>query len=367
MQGTRPHDVDVDVVVIGAGIAGLTALGALIAAGQNAICVEARDRVGGRLLSAPTAHGPLDLGATWFWSHERRVTRLVDDLDIDTFGQHIAGDALFDDGSEVRRFGGNPIDVPAYRFAAGAAALTDRLAAALSTDAVRLSTPVTALRADNGAGILVSTAEAPLRTRHVILAVPPALAVARIDLPPALPDSLIRLARSTPVWMGAVAKVVAQYPAPFWREDGLAGAAVSRSGPLQELHDMSGPGGSPAALFGFAPGASMRPGRNLADDAVSQLVRLFGPQAAAPRNVIVQDWSQETWTSPPRVHTQMDHSRFGHELYTRPALDGRLHWASTETSTEHAGHIAGAVAAGERAAAAVLDHARPTTQTTRNR
>ncbi|MFF4042092.1 FAD-dependent oxidoreductase [Streptomyces sp. NPDC001816] len=49
-----------------------------------------------------------------------------------------------------------------------------------------------------------------------------------------------------------------------------------------------------------------------------------------------------------------DHSLLGHTLYRRPALDGRLHWASTETATDHAGHIEGALAAGERAAHAVL-------------
>ncbi|GAA2325683.1 hypothetical protein GCM10010246_03660 [Streptomyces cuspidosporus] len=49
-----------------------------------------------------------------------------------------------------------------------------------------------------------------------------------------------------------------------------------------------------------------------------------------------------------------DYSLFGHPLYQRPALDGSLHWASTETATDHAGHIGGALASGERAARAVL-------------
>ncbi|WP_399120269.1 FAD-dependent oxidoreductase [Streptomyces sp. KM273126] len=45
-------------------------------------------------------------------------------------------------------------------------------------------------------------------------------------------------------------------------------------------------------------------------------------------------------------------------LYRQPALGGRLHWASTETAAaEHAGHIEGALAAGERAARAVLNAA----------
>ncbi|MFC9506007.1 hypothetical protein [Streptomyces sp. NPDC057002] len=54
-----------------------------------------------------------------------------------------------------------------------------------------------------------------------------------------------------------------------------------------------------------------------------------------------------------------DYSLFGHPLYRRPALDGRLHWASTETADRYAGHIEGAPAAAERAVTASL-----TTQTT---
>ncbi|MFF7790337.1 FAD-dependent oxidoreductase [Streptomyces sp. NPDC007991] len=51
-------------------------------------------------------------------------------------------------------------------------------------------------------------------------------------------------------------------------------------------------------------------------------------------------------------------------LSARAALDGRLHWASTETAAEYAGHIEGALAAGERAARAVL--AAPGRPNTRN-
>lgn len=87
------------------------------------------------------------------------------------------------------------------------------------------------------------------------------------------------------MWTGAITKAAAVYDGAFWRDDGLAGAAVSHLSPFRELHDHSGPGAGPAAIFGFA-------GSDLFADAtipqvaaafVEQLTRLFGPQAAGPR------------------------------------------------------------------------------------
>ncbi|MFD5452053.1 FAD-dependent oxidoreductase [Streptomyces sp. NPDC127100] len=152
--------------------------------------------------------------------------------------------------------------------------------------------------------------------------------------------------------MGAAVKVVAHYPTASWQEDGLAGAAFSRTGPLREIHDMSGPDGEPAALFGFAHARTVRPG--FEQVVAAQLARLFGPAADSPAAPHVQDWSGEQWTAPSTVEHLADYSLFGHPLFQRPALDGSLHWASTETATDHAGHVEGALASGERAARAVL-------------
>ncbi|MEV7391840.1 MULTISPECIES: FAD-dependent oxidoreductase [unclassified Streptomyces] len=341
-----------DVVVVGAGIAGLAAASALVAAGRDVVCLEARDRVGGRLLAVAAPPGTLDLGATWFWEGERRVAELVARLGIDTFEQHLAGDTLVQDATGVRRLPGNLIDAPARRFTQGAGTLAHALAAQLPADVVRLDSPVVAVRSRGTGGLEVRTPHAVLYAEHVIVALPPAVALARIDFGSQLSPELARLARATPVWMGAVAKVVARYPAAFWREAGLAGAAFSRTGPLQEVHDMSGPGGRPAALFGFAAAQAL--GRDAEQAILAQLARLFGPAAAEPETLHIQDWSGEPWTAPPAVHHLADYSLFGHALYRRPALDGRLHWASTETAEQYAGHIEGALAAAERAAHSIL-------------
>lgn len=69
---------DVDVVVIGAGAAGLSAASALRQAGRSALLLEASDRAGGR---AWTAHPP-ELGGVWFdmgavWLHAAERNPLV--------------------------------------------------------------------------------------------------------------------------------------------------------------------------------------------------------------------------------------------------------------------------------------------------
>ncbi|MFJ8024959.1 flavin monoamine oxidase family protein [Streptomyces sp. NPDC096311] len=347
------------VVVIGAGASGLAAASILTRAGHDVVVLESRERIGGRLLSAPaTAERSLDLGATWFWDDERHVRTLLADSGLGSFPQHTTGDAVHQDAGGVQRLAGNPIDARSNRFTGSAAALTDALAASLPPGTLRLGTPVTAIRT-TPSGLTVHTPDSVIEAEHVVLAVPPALALARIDFDGQLPADLVRVAEQTPIWMGAVVKVVAEYPKAFWRRDGLAGAAFSRTGPLQEIHDMSGPGGQPAALFGFAHASTARsagPGFRAA--VTGQLAQLFGPQAAQPLALHVQDWSAEQWTSPAQVAQLDDYSLFGHRLYQRPALDGRLHWASTETARGYAGHIEGALAGGERAAHAIL-HALP--------
>jgi polyamine oxidase len=53
------------VLVVGAGIAGLTAANALTQAGVDCVVLEARDRIGGRLHTADLAGAPVDLGGSW--------------------------------------------------------------------------------------------------------------------------------------------------------------------------------------------------------------------------------------------------------------------------------------------------------------
>lgn len=333
----------VNTVIVGAGISGLSIADHLIRAGHAVTLLEARTRVGGRLLGSP-----LDLGASWFWPGEQRVSALARRLGMETFDQYREGDAIIDDISGVQRYPGNPVDVPAHRIVDGTATLAAALADQLPAGVLHLEEPVHRITDDLG----VVTSHREWQADHVVIALPPALAARSIDLPSALPLELINVASRTPVWMGDSVKVVAHYDEPFWRRDGLAGAAISRRGPLAEIHDMSGLGGRPAALFGFARAASVHPG--IEADIREQLVRMFGPQAAAPIELFIQDWSREQWTAAPSGGGSPEYGLFGHPFYRGASLGGRLHWSSTETAQSFAGHIEGALEAAERTVAAIV-------------
>ena len=60
-------DVTPSVVIIGAGIAGLSAARALADQGLKPIVLEARERIGGRILTMCLDRQAIDLGASWIY------------------------------------------------------------------------------------------------------------------------------------------------------------------------------------------------------------------------------------------------------------------------------------------------------------
>ena len=93
---------DADVVVIGAGLAGLTAAHRLTTAGASVVVVEARGRVGGRVLTTQLDDLTVDLGGTWVGPGQDRIAALLDELGVSTFPTHDHGDDLL----VLRRHGG---------------------------------------------------------------------------------------------------------------------------------------------------------------------------------------------------------------------------------------------------------------------
>ncbi len=85
------------VAILGGGLAGLYAATLLHRAGIPFTLLEARNRLGGRILTAETETDGFDLGPSKFWPQAQpHLTELIHQLGLETFPQHTEGDILFE-------------------------------------------------------------------------------------------------------------------------------------------------------------------------------------------------------------------------------------------------------------------------------
>lgn len=94
LQGALPAQVDV--VVVGAGLSGLVAAREVAASGRSVLVVEARSRVGGRLLNHRLGTGgTIEAGGAFIGPTQDHVARLADELGVATFLENTAGKNVY--------------------------------------------------------------------------------------------------------------------------------------------------------------------------------------------------------------------------------------------------------------------------------
>lgn len=356
------------VLIVGGGLAGLTTARLLHRAGVDVQVWEARERVGGRILSVdasghPSADG-FDLGPSWFWPRmQPSMAEVVAELQLAAFPQHSDGDIVFQRMSReaVQRYGGSRQEPESMRLVGGTGALVTATASSLPSACVRLGSRLTHLSLTPGgvdARFIDGTgSEETVCASHVVLALPPRLLASTVTFAPALDASTAARWLQTPTWMAPHAKFFALYDRAFWRDAGLSGTAQSMVGPLAEMHDATTASGQ-AALFGFV-GISAAQRQTLGQDAivaaaVRQLVTLFGPDAATPRATLYKDWAADPLTATEQDWTDGAHPVVERRTRAEGAWGPWITLAGSETSPVEPGYLAGAVHAAECAASEVL-------------
>jgi monoamine oxidase len=394
----------IDVAVVGAGFAGLSAAAALEAAGWTVEVIEARDRVGGKVASVLDQTGAVvDLGGQWVTDDMPRVLELIHRHGLTLVAPHRpdhslvhpAGDVdrvgeLFDEvssaggsssmGDLLRRLPAaeraavwssiqvvwcqDPDVVPArfvkamhelseiegeelqYFVAESIHALADRMAADL-TGRVRLGVTVTAVER-RAEGVTVLTSAGPIEARRVVLAIPPQ-AAARLPVTPPLEPDLIEACSSFRA--GDVLKVLLRYESPMWSGDACIFADPAGMWVTSMASDEP-------ALVAFLGGPLAVSARALTSDDRRRLVlgniaSALGDEALDPVSYLEQDWPPDELGGGGYCAVIVDGDP-DHVIGRIREGSGGLTFASTELASSYPGFIEGAIVAGREAAARII-------------
>ncbi|MEP0962852.1 MAG: FAD-dependent oxidoreductase [Roseobacter sp.] len=337
-------------LIIGGGLSGLALANKLEENGIDYQLLEARARFGGRIKTEQHRTGYFDMGPAWFWPGQPRIAALTERLGLEKFHQFADGDLTYEnERGQVQRGRGFASMEGSWRLAGGFGALVDALLANIPMDRRQLNANVAILKqGETGVAATLASGET-ITADHVILSLPPRIA-ANIVYEPTLPAATISALQNIPTWMAAQAKAVAVYDTPFWRANGVSGDAQSRHGPMVEIHDASAAQGGPYALFGFlgVPPQARLDQQALQQQIMSQLVRLFGPEAREPVTLFVKDWARD-----PQTATKADQTPiYAYPSYGLPPSmvghwGGQLHFSGTEVAPEFGGYLEGALEAAE--------------------
>ncbi len=236
----------------------------------------------------------------------------------------------------------------------GIGTLVDGLAAELG-DRVRLGHRVTSIVEDTDGITLTTTADA-INATEVVVTVPPPL-LDRIDFQPSLPPARSAIAART--YMGSVYKAIAVFPTPFWRDRTENTEIMVLDAPGIAVFDTSPPDG-PGHLCMLVGGPPARTLDNL--DPSSRRETILGPLVSRLGTEILEpvSWHEKAWhlddnvgggyTALPEPGTTTDSNT---PMTFTPI--GHIHWAGTETATDHPGYLDGAIESGNRVAHEILE------------
>ena len=355
-----------EVLIVGAGLSGLALATKLFNRGIEVRVIEARSRSGGRMLSVASTKksidaGHFDMGPSWVWPGQPLIENLLKSMHIDIFEQYSSGNLVYEDElGLVRRDYDYSTMGGSLRVDGGMQLVINRLKESLPDSSVLESHRLVNIKTPGDTVIAtVETSQSTIefQTNNIVFCVPPRLVATTIGFEPELPVDVLQSLRLIPTWMAGHGKLIAIYDQPFWRDMGLSGDAISRQGPLMEIHDASPKNLACGALFGFVGLPAHSPEREpsiLVEHSIKQLERLFGSQAANPVDVLFRDWALEPFTATQEDTLSGHHPNYGLTGNINAMKARGIYFSSTETSSQSGGFIEGALEAAENTAQLIM-------------
>ena len=342
-----------NVLIIGAGLSGLTSAFLLERQGFQCTVLESRARVGGRIHTLYSKdHAPVEMGATWIDLGQKNIIALIKMLDIDLFEQELGKTAVYEQisSSPAQLVQLPPNNNPSFRIKGGTGKLIEGLQAELSNTKIHFSTKCLSISSEDEL-LKISSSTGDYSASFIINTLPPYLFNNTVEVSPNLPSEVVNVMNQTHTWMGDSIKVSILFRNAFWKEGNLSGTIFSNVGPVTEMYDQSDVNSEFHALTGFLNGAffnaSTSERRNLV---VNQLKKYYGEKVEEYLAYEEAVWRNDEHTFIPYNEYVLPKMNNGHEVYQKPYLDGRLFFIGAETSPYAPGHMEAAVESAQRVA-----------------
>lgn len=342
------------VIVIGAGLSGLTCGYLLQKKGVHVTILEANTKIGGRIETRTgTTNATLEMGATWFSKLHPHLFQLLDELELSYFKQYTQGISLFETMSFVppQKFEISEFEEPSFRIEGGTQELIEKLAERIGHENIKTQTKVIAVNEIGNQMEALDQNGTAYIADCVITTLPPNLMVNTLSFSPPLPENLVNLAKKTHTWMGESIKFAVEYATPFWKENNFSGTLFSQASIITEMYDHSTFDNSAYALKGFLNGATNQLSvEERKTKVIAQLKKLFGSDA---ENFVA--YYEKLWRDEPLIFCNyedlvMAHQNNGHQLYQNSFLNNKLYISGSETATQHSGYMEGAIVAAKNIA-----------------
>ncbi|MCW9046944.1 MAG: FAD-dependent oxidoreductase [Gammaproteobacteria bacterium] len=344
------------VIIVGAGLSGLYCAWQLQQQLQDVILLEARDRTGGRILSADYKNSHYDMGPAWIWPQlQPRLSQLTSQLDLQIFKQYSSGAMIYEKNpDEIERYEGQSSHSQSYRIKDGSYQLIKALLTKVPQSSIHLNTLVKEIHKDNLEIYTIRDGKPVNYTADkIILAIPPRLILENIIFNPPIAEDITNTWKNIPTWMSGHCKIVFIYDKPFWRDNNLSGEVFSHYGPLSEIYDASPESEEHYALTSFVGLNSHQrkqiDEKSLIDLSLAQLQRLFGDESKNVCDIQIKDWSlDEHTTTEHDLTSPMQHPHYPDDI-PKHFWDKKIILAGTEVAREHGGYLEGAIESADEA------------------
>ena len=338
-----------EVIIIGAGLTGLTIAYLLQKKGIRATIIESRDRIGGRINTVATeTNTDLELGATWFANGHIHLRSLLDEFNIGYFEQYQEGESALVYNSMVpaHRFVTPPNEEKSNRIENGSNAIINALSNAF-TGSIVLNEKIERITEKGNSLELTSHTNKTYSSAKVIVTLPPKLIASQIEFTPSLPSELITAMNATHTWMSDAMKFTLTYKTPFWKQEGKSGMVISQIGPAAEVYDHSNYQQNQFALMGFINQNLRNYSR---EDRKAKIVAYISQYLSSKAENYLdykeKDWSLDEDTSTKDVLIANGYRLpYGNPILSKKYMNDKLYFSGTETSKQFGGYMEGAIIA----------------------